>query len=970
MMSMKTRVTRIALAVTAASLTLAQQASAQGSSGGESIEEVVVTGSRIARTGADTPTPTVMLGADDIAATGAPDVGEILRELPGILPGSNSQNTGISFSATGLNLVDLRNLGTQRTLVLVDGRRQVGSEPGTTAVDLNNIPSSFIERVEVITGGASAVYGADAVSGVINIITKTDFEGLEFNAQTGVSEEGGGERSVFNLTGGGNFSEGRGNAIFHVSYVDEEGIEYDDRSRNVNGRLWVPNPNNTGPNDGIDDFLLADNVRQLGGQQESAFIINRGNGREVFGFNPDGSLRPFALGPSGFFGNTQLTDGGEATLGYDTICPQNECPVRVPSERWLVDGKVSYDLTDQVEVFFEGKYASVESRSEIGSVFEIPPFTNNISIDNPFVQDDLRALMLDAGVDSIGILRSDKELGPRGSDAERNLAQFTLGVNGQINDNWRYDAYVQYGRTSFTNVQLGDVLQNRFDLAQDAVVDPADGQIKCRSVVEGFVQDPGCVPANLLATGQALTPEVLDFIGVPTATETAKLSQTVGQIAISGDVMELWAGNLGAAFGVEYRQEKSTFNTSPIQQQGLGFFRSLRQATSGSFDVIEAFGEVRLPLARDLPFAKSVVVDAAFRQSDYSTSGSQTAWNFGGEWTPVDDIRFRIMRAEAVRAPNVGELFSPGSEGFITVDDPCDANFVGGGSGSRSENCAALGITQPFQSNAQTINIRTLSSGNPDLDVEEAETTTIGAVFTPRWIEGLTLTVDYFEIDITNAIALLQVQDILNNCVDLGSVDNVFCQQISRDSAGNLLQIRRQNVNTANLVREGVDFDLRYSMDLGDYGSLSLGAIATRSLKNEQTTVPGAADGGGFIDLNGEIVSPEWRGRFTADWFRGPLSVNWSQRFFSSSIVNNQPATAEDNRARASTGDVWYSDLQVRYQFTDAISTQIGVENVFDQLTPNLPETRTGGAGSGSAPGASIFDNRGRFIYLGLSFKI
>ncbi|MEM8493233.1 MAG: TonB-dependent receptor [Pseudomonadota bacterium] len=968
-MHVKFTVSTLALAL-ALAVAFASTASAQTSgSGAGVIEETVVTGSRIARTGADTPTPTVVLGSADIAASGAPDIGEVLRELPAVLPGTNDQTSAISFSATGLNLVDLRNLGTQRTLVLVDGRRQVGSEPGTTAVDLNNMPTSLIERVEVITGGASAVYGADAVSGVINIITKTDYEGLEFNVQSGASGEGDGERNIFNVTGGGNFMEGRGNAVLHMSYVDQKGIEWDERSQNINGRLWVPNPANTGPNDGIDDFLLADNVRQIGGQQESAFILDRGNGREAFGFNSDGSLRPFALGPSGFFGNTQLTDGGEATPGFDTICPQNECPVRVPSERWLIDGKVSLEVADNHTVFFAGKFAGVQSRSEIGPVFEIPPFTNSISIDNPFVQDDLRALMLEAGVDNIGIIRSDQELGKRGSDVTRELFQMTLGAYGDINDRWSYNAYAQFGQTSFTNVQLGDVLQNRFDLAQDAVVDPADGQIKCRSVVEGFVQDPGCVPANLLQTGAALTPEVLDFIGVPEATETAELEQVVAMASVSGEVMDLWAGPLMAAFGFEYRDESSVFTTSPIQQQGLGFFRSLRQATAGSFDVAEVFGEIRLPLARDLPFAHSANLDAAIRQSDYSTAGSQTSWNIGADWAPIEDVRFRVVRALAVRAPNVGELFSPGSEGFITVDDPCDANFVGGGSSSRADNCAALGITQPFQSNAQTINIRTLSSGNENLGVEEADTTTFGVVLTPRFIENLSITVDYFQIEITDAIALLQVQDILNSCVDLPSISNVFCDQISRADNGDLLQIRRQNVNTAELIREGIDFDVRYNTELGRYGSLALGGIVTHSLTNEQTTVPGAPDGGGFIDNNGEIQSPEWRARLSADWVYGPLSLNWTQRFISDSINNNQPATPEDNRATTGTGDVWYSDVQLRYAFNEKLSTRVGIENVFDELPPNIPEARTGGAGSGSALGSSIFDNRGRFMYVELGYR-
>ncbi|MEE4279930.1 MAG: TonB-dependent receptor [Halieaceae bacterium] len=963
-MSLKVNVSALAAAVAFASAASAQTTQ----SGPGVIEETVVTGSRIARSGADTPTPTVVIGAADIAASGAPDIGEVLRELPAILPGTNDQSSAISFSATGLNLVDLRNLGTQRTLVLVDGRRQVGSEPGTTAVDLNNLPTSLIERVEVITGGASAVYGADAVSGVINIITKSDYEGLEFNVSSGASGEGDAERNIFNVTGGGNFLDGRGNAVLHLSYVDQKGIEWNERAQNINGRLWVPNPANTGPNDGVNDFLLANNVRQLGGQQQSMFLLDRGNGREAFTFNGDGSLRPFGLGPSGLFGNTQLTDGGEATLGFDTICPQNECPVRVPSERYLIDGKVSFEVADNQEVFIAGKFAGIQSRSEIGPVFEIPPFTNSISIDNPFVQDDLRALMQDAGAESIGIIRSDQELGKRGSDVSRELFQMTMGANGALNSNWTYNTYFQFGRTSFTNIQLGDVLQNRFDLALDAAVDPADGQIRCRSVIEGFVQDPGCVPANLLQPGAALTPDVLAFIGVPEATETATLEQVVAQASVSGEVMDLWAGPLSAAFGIEYRDESSVFTTSPIQQQGLGFFRSLRQATSGSFDVVEVFGELRLPLARDLPFAHSANLDAAIRQSDYSTAGSQTSWNIGADWSPIPDVRFRAVKALAVRAPNIGELFSPGSEGFITVDDPCDANFVGGGSSSRAANCAALGVTQPFQSNAQTINIRTLSSGNSSLGVEEADTTTLGVVLTPSFVENLSLTVDYFQIEISDAIALLQVQDILNSCVDLPSVNNVFCDQISRAGNGDLLQIRRQNVNTAELIREGIDFDVRYNFAVGRYGDLALGGIVTHSLTNEQTTVPGAPDGGGFIDNNGEIQSPEWRGRFSADWIWGPLSVNWTQRYFSSSINNKQPATPEDNRATASTGDVWYSDLQLRYAFNDKLSTRFGVENVFDELPPNLPETRTGGAGSGSAVGSSIFDNRGRFMYLEVGY--
>lgn len=939
--------------------------SAGASESGVAREEVVVTGSRIARSGVATPTPTVVLDSEAIVASGAVNIGDLLRELPAIGPGLNSENTAATFSGAGLNLIDLRNLGTERTLVLVNGRRHVGTQPNTTAVDLNSIPTPLIERVEVITGGASAVYGADAVSGVVNIIMRQDFEGIDVDVQTGSSDRSDARRHQIGITAGTNFAEDEGNITLHMSYVDEGGIAFDARPGGVSGANWVANPENTGPNDGIPDFIIMNNLRQLAGQQESAFIIDRGNGREVFGFNPDGSLRPFQLGPSGLIGNTQLTDGGEAELGFDSECPQAKCQLKVPVERFLIAGSARYSLTDNVELFMDGKFTSNQAESRIGSVFEIPPFTNQIPIDNPFVTDELRDLMIEAGETSVGILRSDQELGLRGTSSDRRLFQMTVGARGSLGggDNWQYETYFQRGDARTTMVRLNDLFQNRFTLALDAVVDPADGQIKCRSVVEGTAQDPGCVPVNLLVGGDALTPEMLEFIEIPSATETAALTQTVASAVVTGDLGDYWgAGAIGIASGIEWREETSDFQTTATQQAGLGFFNSLRPVVTGEFDVIEVFGEAVVPILSGAPFAESLNFEAAVRYADYSTAGGATSWKLGADWAPVEDVRFRAVRAISVRAPNIGELFNPGGQGFITVDDPCDAAFVDGGTSTRAANCDALGITQPFTSNAQTINIRTQTSGNQNLDVEEAATTTIGAVFTPRFAPSLSLTVDYFLIEIEDAINVLGTQQVLDACVDLPSTQNVFCDSVDRDAAGNILIVRNQNINVSQFTREGIDLEARYFFDISG-GTIDLAGVATHNLTSETIIAPGTATGGATIDSNGEIGLPEWRFRGTASYLKGPFTVAATWTMLSDMVPDNDPATPEDNRATTGTGTFSLVDLRMQYAVNDRIQLSLGADNVFDELPPGLPDTRISGAGSYA--GAEIYPTIGRFWYAG-----
>ena len=938
----------------------AANAGAESSAAAPLEEEIVVTGSRIQRAGTNATTPVVVIGSQDIEQAGAVNSGDLLRQLPAIAPGLGSESSGVSFNGAGLELVDLRSLGTNRTLVLINGRRQVGSNPNTTSVDLSTIPAPLIERFEVITGGASAVYGADAVSGVLNVILKKNFEGLQVDGQLGTSQRGDANRYAISALGGGNFADGRGNVTAFAGFYREGGIAYDARKRAINGRNYIANPASRNSSDGVADWLIVDNVRQIGGQQESAFILNRGRGNEAFGFNPDGSVRSFGLGPSGLIGGGQFTDGGEAELGYDSQCPQAKCALRIPVQRVLVSGTMDFELSDAFNLFAEGRFAKTSSQAMFGSVFEIPPSTNRISINNPFVTPSLAALMQQANVTSIGILRSDQELGLRGQDTDRNVYQLTTGSRGALGfGDFKYEASVQYGETRFTNTRLNDVDQQRFLNALDAVRAP-DGTIQCRL---DSARAQGCVPINFLQPGRAISDAALNYIKIPFATETARLTQFVTSGNVTGSIGDFWgAGAISVAVGGEYRREKSIYNVSPVDAAGQGFFFTRRLSTRGQFDVLEAFAETVVPILSDRNLVHRLELEGAVRFSDYSTSGKTTSWKFGGTYAPVEDIRFRAIKARAVRAPNVGELFSPGSEGFLTVDDPCDVNFRGR-SASREANCTALGVPAGYLSNARTMNIRTSTSGNPDLDVESANTLTIGTVLTPRFLPGFSATFDYFNIKIRDAINVFAAQDILNNCVDLANIDNAFCQSITRGPGGDINLIRRQNINVSRLVREGIDGELRYRHNFDTWGTLNLSAVATYMTKVTTVVAPGTLTGSNVIDFNGEFGYPKWKGRLSANWDVERFDLTGTLTYFSNMVREVQPASIEDNRAFYGSGDYFLANLQAGYKVTDKIRVFAGIDNVFDRQPPNLPDTRAGGAGS--FVGAEIFPVTGRYFYTG-----
>jgi len=636
--------------------------------------------------------------------------------------------------------------------------------------------------------------------------------------------------------------------------------------------------------------------------------------------------------------------------------------MRIPVKRYLGTINTTYGLTEGTDLFFEGRFATTKSLALIGSVFEIPPFTNSIPIDNPYVSPSLRALMQQAGVDSVGIIRSDQELGPRGQDAQRRTMEFVAGARGDTHvGDFKYEVSMQYGNTDFVNTRLNDIYQDRWLNAIDSFRD-TDGVIKCRSDV---ARAEGCVPLNLLQTGSVLTPAILKYVEIPSATETARIDQTVYSGNVTGSIGDFFgAGQTGLVVGAEYRKEFSDYETSPIDQQGQGFFFVQRDPERGEYHVSEVFSEVLLPIFKDRFLAKRLELEAAVRHSDYSTAGKTTSWKFGGTWAPIADVRFRGTVARAVRAPNIGELYAVAQQGFITADDPCDVANITGGAANRAANCAALGIPANFISNARTINIRTTTGGNPNLTVETANTVTVGTVLTPAFINGFSLSVDYFRIRIDNAVNVFQTQDVLNNCVDSATIDNPFCAAITRDSAGNLINVTSNNINVSRFDREGLEFDLRYARALGP-GLLNMDFAATRMMTNDTIVAPGTATFGRVIDQNGEIGFPKWKGRLGTSYDFDPFQVSATVTWLSNMIRDNQPSLPEDNRASTGTGNHFVMNLQGGYFITSKTRIYAGIDNVFDRLPPPLPDTR--GGGGSSFPQAGIYSAVGRFFYGGVS---
>lgn len=972
-------------------------------------QRVEITGSRIRSVAADSPSPIQILTAQDIAQSGAVTVQDLLLKIPalGSLPTFSRTNSNFDNLNSGVSTVDLRNLGEERTLVLVNGKRFVSGVPGSSAVDLNAIPTDFIERIEILTGGSSSTYGSDAVAGVINFILKRDFEGLSLDASVGRSERGDDKKQKFGITWGANAAGGKGNVMLHFGYSQQGAVFSKDRSG-----LEVDN---------ITDSALTGEVNDIFKYTTPFFSSFAPQGRVFWRIpNPDFGQpdEPEFLFPSRTFdrngnviSNNTNGSGGATPTGFNR---QEFRTIAIPTSRYTFAGKGEFELAENHRAYLEGTYVTTKTNARLepfpldsadGSSGLYPatgrgPAEFNVNgtiLANPLIPSSLLAQFTDTDGDGLrdySFTRRLSEVGNRGSSARTDTFRIASGLKGTL-FNWDYDVYGIYGSNRRSQTSGGQYNVNSFRQAMEAIpdVDDVDGD---GNVTEAICRDAqaraqGCVPANVFGFN-TLTPAAVAWIIAPATLRTQVEQRIVGATA-SGEPLQLWAGPLGVAAGVEYRRESSISEPDALYQRGLNGSNAI-PITEGSFSVKEAFLEGKLPLLKNAPFAQSVSVSGAVRGSKYTTVGSTFSWNAGVEWAVNRSLKMRLTRALSTRAANIGELFQPPTQDFPQVVDPC-VGVTATSTDARSIACrAAPGVNENIAANGSfTLNQADLQGtsgfdrGNPTLQEEKGRSTTIGLVFTPTGIpllDNTTFTADYFKIDVSDAIVPTPRQFVLSQCY---GGDASFCQFVTRrptsvgaNSAGSLDRVDTAVSNSGGIKTEGLDFTGAWQGSAGP-GRLTARLSYTYTKKGELIPLPGSAPD----QFAGEVGSPKHKATFGVGYSWGGWGINTLFSYLGKQFLDDQwvtqlctePLDANGNcpnnafakpRSVSIPGKT-YADLQVTYTM-GKLQYYLGVDNAFDTKNKRCDTNALiGGENGGCSTGTGAFsgdDPIGRRYYVGL----
>ena len=924
------------------------------------VERIEVTGSRILREGAIAPSPVTVISGDDLVNAGAINIGEVLNKLPALATTFSLANSGRFIGTAGVSLLDLRGMGTDRTLVLVDGKRHVASSPGTSSVDTNTIPSTWIDRVEIITGGASAVYGADAVTGVVNFILKKDITGLNVSAIKGFADNSSYQNEKYTFSYGQDFAEGRGNAAISVEFNSQNSLNALDNPWTATSYAAFPYAVATGqarPADKVNDEAFPDRITLPNAGYY--LISNQGTAWDPFTgdilgiFNPDSSMRPVYTGP---------IDDGQfcASPGCDFLNLRQYNEVQPKFDRVNYNFKTNYDVTDELNAYFEAKYSKTEGENIGQPFFRFYSGANLIRRDNAFLDPDVAALMDEMDLPFIGVNKMYNDIGRRLEENTRETTRFVAGLQGKISDEWSMDLSLVQGKSEIERINAANVILANYAAAIDAVFD-SNGNIVCRSAA---ARADGCVPANIMGNG-AVTQEAIDYI-TTTSVGTSEIEQTVFNATFSNSaIYELPAGMVGFAGGIEYRDESSVTVEDPFAKTGATFFNALGE-TDGNYDVKEAFFELSVPLLADVFLVDTLVLDTAVRYADYSTIGNATSWKLGLDWTINPELRARFTVSEAIRAPNIDELFSGQSQSFAGVDDKCKVSELAllapEGRAIRQANCAALGVPADFDSNYDAATLETLVGGNPDLKPEESKSITAGIVYQPEWLEGFSFTADYWEIDIEDTISGIGFQTIIDRCVDSPTgINNQFCALITRDPAtSEITLIKGFALNIARSLNSGVDFEFGYDFDaLG--GRFNTSFIGTYLI--EAKDYPFQDEPDNYTDYQGVLGDETWQGSISIDYSRDNWSAEWNTRFINGvELYNPTQLAANPNPSNEMRyGSYFITDASVGYNFENGVGLKLGVDNLFNRKLP--------GSTQGTGAGSAIYDNIGRFGYVQATYK-
>ncbi len=875
------------------------------------IDEVVVTATRVARTGFTAPTPTTQVGALELQKAAATNVADQLNKVPSFRASSTPASTSHITQNAGGNFLDLRGLGATRTLVLVDGHRFV---PTTASglVDINVIPTGLIDRVDVVTGGASAAWGSDAVAGVVNLILKRNLTGLQGEASVGATERGDGQEYRLSLAGGTGFADGRGHFMAAAESANSDGVG--------SNRDWfhkhyanIANPAYVKGNGQPQNLILPDvgvSVATLGG------LITSGPLKGLQ-FLPGGATSQFQYGTN--VGAQYMSGGGG-------IYPGELISLVTPLERASLFTRATFDFDDKTQGFLEASTALSRTDFNLSASYDLGSIT--IQKDNAFLPASVRSSMTANNITSFKMGRINPDIAYNVVDDVNITTRLAAGLKGSIGD-WTWDTNAEFGRTRYSARVFNNRINANFTQAVDAVIGP-NGQAMCRSTLANPAN--GCVPINLFGAGSPSAAASAYVTG--TQSLLSHIEEAAAAANIQGKPFSTWAGPVSIAGGIEARRESVNQIVDAGSQAGI-FAIGNPKAMKGSYDVKEAYAETVVPLAAGLPFVKNLDLDLAARVTNYSTSGTVWTWKAGLSYAINDEWRVRATRSRDIRAPNLNDLYSPYTLTFATVTDP--------------RNGTQLTVQQP-------------QLGNPNLQPEKGDTITAGVVYEPAWLSGLHMSLDYYDIKLQGAIATLSAQNMINRC-ESGTTS--MCQYIIRDASGMLTTVVRTNINLSELHTSGVDGEVSYATPLDRYfadapGSVDLRVLASyvdKFITNDGTT---AIDTGGVVGTGG----PHWRAMASASYTNGPLQLYAEARYIGPGLYDVN-LTYNNNHVASQT----LINTSVQYTLLDRDQRQLqvfgAINNLFDADPPVAPYNFI----FGSPASASVHDVLGRRYTVGVRFK-
>ncbi len=912
------------------------------------VEAVEVTGTHIVRDGYQAPTPVTVLDPEYLKAAAPANIADLVTQLPSVVGSTTNQNTNQSFSAgqNGVVTINLRNLGSNRTLVLLDGMRSVPSSV-TGIVDVDTIPQELVSRVDVVTGGASAVYGSDALAGVVNFVLDKEYTGIKGELSGGITTYGDDANYRASLTAGTGFDGGRGHFIINVSTNHIDGIFGNPRAWDQTGKYFLTNP------------------AYAAGNGKPQYLIESGAGFSTGtpgGIITSGPLKGTAFGPGGtpYQFNYGSLESDPFCVGGSCSANQNNQGVTLDqaNRRGNVFSRVSYDLADNVNVYMQGSYNQSTSVSWDVSTFSLANQT--LRTDNPFLPASVKTQATALGVTSFTMGTFWGDLPPLSFKGTRDTTRFLMGGTGNfdlLGSNWKWDAHAQYGFTSTSENGFALNTANAA-LAIDAVTSPTTGAIVCRSTLAN--PNNGCVPYNIFGTGvnsQAAV-KYVDGNGSISYRHQGFTEKTIGG-GISGEPFEDWAGPVSVAFGMEHRSDSVHGVADPLSvlhQWYSGNYLPLL----GSVSVTEGYVETVVPIAKGLPFIESLDVNIAARETGYTSSGNVTTFKFGVEYQPIDDIRFRATRSRDIRAPNVSDLFAAGTSGTNNVTDP----FLN-----------------------KTYSDLTITRGNPGLKPEVATTNSVGAVVTPSFFPGFTASVDYYNINIDDGIGSLSGQQIVTNCFQGQAT---YCSAIQRDPVSGLITIvNAQPFNLASQEADGIDFEASYSGEVSDIvpswpGSFSVRGLATHYLKNYSNnglgTINDTVGQNQNVSANTSFGPPNWTFLGILTYINHPFSGTFTMRGISSGVyaLNNYSLNGCGVSCPTSTTSAptvndthvpgsFYMDVSGTYDL-GPLEFFATVRNILDKDPPILaPGT---GVPNISQTNLSLYDSLGRTYRAGIRFNL